>query len=66
MHRGTRNPRKLKERYYAACMVEINEYLAALPGEKASEKLARQNCMKYFEHYSKWIDQKSVRTGGFL
>ena len=36
MCRGTRKPRGLKVRLYAARLIEINEYLDALPGAKAS------------------------------
>ena len=35
MIRGMSNPRGLKVRYYAACMIDLNQYLDVFPGEKA-------------------------------
>ena len=34
-----RNPLGLKVRHYTAHMIKINQYLAALPGEKAMDKI---------------------------
>ena len=39
MRRGIRNPIKLKVRRYAARLIYINDYLAAFPGAKESEKI---------------------------
>ena len=39
MHHRMRKPRKLEVRRYAAHMIELNEYLVALPGVKSSDKL---------------------------
>ena len=36
MRCGTRKPRKLKLRCYAACLIYLNGYLFALPEAKAS------------------------------
>ena len=32
-------PRELKVRHYTACMIELNEYLAAFPGANSSDKI---------------------------
>ena len=40
MRRGTRKPRELKVRRYDDCMIDLNEYLALLPGAKASDKIS--------------------------
>ena len=37
MSHGTRNLLSLKIRHYAARMIDLNEYLAAFPGAKASD-----------------------------
>ena len=39
MRHGMRNPHELKVKCYAACMIELGEYSAALPGAKASDKI---------------------------
>ena len=39
MHRGMSNPHGSKVRFYAACMIDPNKYLAVFSGEKASEKI---------------------------
>ena len=36
---GMRKPHTFKVRLYADCLIEINEYLALLPGVKLTEKL---------------------------
>ena len=38
IHRGMRNRRSLKIRLYAACMIDINNYLDVFPRERASDK----------------------------
>ena len=38
MRRGKRKPQELKVRRYDDRMIELNEYLALLPGAKASDK----------------------------
>ena len=38
MHRRMRKPRELKMRRYAACLIDIYDYLADLPGAKAIDK----------------------------
>ena len=43
-----RNPRELKVRRYAARMIDINEYLSALSGANASEKLVIRNWTNFF------------------
>ena len=40
MHRGMKNLHELKVRNYAACMIDMNEYLAELQGGKASDKIS--------------------------
>ena len=40
MRRGMRKLRKFKVGRYAACMIDINDYLNALPGPKACDKIA--------------------------
>ena len=40
MRRGTRKPRGSILKRYAACLIEVNEYLDLFPGAKLSEKLA--------------------------
>ena len=39
MRRGTRNPRKLKVRCYAACLIGLNEYFYVVTGSKGSDKI---------------------------
>ena len=36
-----RKPCKLKERCYTSRMIDINEYLAELPGAKTSDKIGK-------------------------
>ena len=51
MCRGTRKPRGLKIRRYAACLVDLNEYLAVLPEAKISDILF------VMEIYAQQLDQ---------
>ena len=39
MCRGTRKPRGFKIRRYAACLVDLNEYLAVFPGVTITENV---------------------------
>ena len=39
MRHGMRNLRKLKVRFYAVQMIDLNEYLAAFPGAKSGENI---------------------------
>ena len=38
MSHGMKNPRGLKLGRYAVDVIDLNEYLSVLPGEKASDK----------------------------
>ena len=46
--RGISNPRELKFRSYASCMINLNEYLAVFPVSKTSGELVRRKRMKLF------------------
>ena len=39
MRQGMKKPRESKVRFYAAHMIELNEYLAAFPGENSGDKI---------------------------
>ena len=39
MRSGTRKPRGLKVRRYTDCMIDLNEYLAVLPGARSGDKM---------------------------
>ena len=40
MRCGIRNPQKLKLRHYDVCLIDLNEYLYALPGSKESDYIS--------------------------
>ena len=42
MRSGTRKPRGLKVRRYADCMIDLNEYLAVLPGARFGDKICEK------------------------
>ena len=46
MHNRMRNPRRLKVIGYTTCLIEINYYLALLPGGKLTEKLVWRSQIK--------------------
>ena len=46
MHLGMRNLRKLKVIHYASRLIDPNEYLVALPGSKAGDKIVKV-CQMY-------------------
>ena len=48
MRRGMRNLLGLKLRRYAACIIDLNNYLAVFYWAKASEKIVIQITMEYF------------------
>ena len=48
MHRETMNPRRLKLRRYTHNLIELNEYLASLAGEKQTEKIGVTELNKMF------------------
>ena len=56
-------PRGLKERQHAARLIDINKYLAVLPGEKASEKTCVTELNKMFSNIMSniWINQTYVQ-----
>ena len=41
MRRGIKNPRGLKVRHYASCLIDLNKYLSVLPGTNISD----ENCV---------------------
>ena len=45
MRRGMRKTDGLKVRYYADCVIDLNEYLAVLPESKECEKFVIWNSM---------------------
>ena len=46
MRRVMINPREVKVRRYSACLIGLNEYLAAFHGSNASGENVRRNWMK--------------------
>ena len=47
MCHGMRNPRGLKVRCYASCVIDINEYLDVFPGDNSSQKKFETDEMKF-------------------
>ena len=64
MRRWIMKPLELKVRLFADFMIEINEYLAALPRSNKSDKNWWDSIEgNYFEQYAKYMDQASVCAG---
>ena len=62
MRRGMRKLRVLKVRRYAVCMIDLNKYLAVLPGAKASDKICETDLNYFFNRMpNRWIKQAYVR-----
>ena len=48
MHHGTRKRHKQNMRNYAACIIDLNEYLAAFPGAKTSDQIGETELNEIF------------------
>ena len=64
MHFGGRKVRKIKMRRYAARLIDLNNYLTALPREKASDKIRETELDKIFLNSMKngWTKQAYVQV----
>ena len=60
MRRGIRNPRSLKVRRYAACLIDLNEYLDVLYGAKISNcfGVTELNEILLNSMTNRWINQE--------
>ena len=63
MKRETKNPKELKVRCYADCIIDFNDYLAALPGSKASDNIGQMDLNEILSNSMKngWIKQAYVQ-----
>ena len=58
MRRGMRNPRGLEIRYYAAHIIDINDYFSVLPRAKASDKICKTEFDKKLNSmHNSWSSQ---------
>ena len=60
---GMRKPRELKVRHCAACLIDINDYLNALPGAKSSDNIGETDIDKILLNSipNGWIKQVYVQ-----
>ena len=58
-----KRPHGLRVRRYAACMIDINNYLAVFPGAKASNKICETvfNGIILNSRPNRWIRQEYVQ-----
>ena len=63
VHSGMIKPQKIKLRCYADHMVDLNEYLSALTGTKANEKIGETELNKIFfiNMNDGWINKACVQ-----
>ena len=65
MRRGMRNLCGPKTRYYAACIIDLNDYLDIFHGAKASDNICETELNEiFFEHHAKLLEQ-AIRFAGF-
>ena len=56
MRRRMSKPRDLIVRYYAARMIDLNDYLTACPGGKAIYNIGETEMKNPFEYYAKLME----------